>query len=251
MYAKLTALAAVLAGLVLAGSVLAGRPGFNEPSDWPPPWQKPNFPGYNEPNRPPKPPPAVITAQPTKYRLVVTSVPVKAPAADADRIVLMAHVADDALVWINDEPTTSTGVERLYRSAAVEADGKQHYYMVRVAWAEDGHWVSKEVSVPVKAGEMHCVRIQKAVKPAEQDAEVEANLAKLSPEDRKLAEAQKFCVVESDTRLGAVGVPLKVTVKDEPVFVCCEGCLRQAQADPDKTLAKVKELKAKGAEPPK
>ncbi len=235
---------------MLAGTARAGRPGPGEPSDWPPPWTKPNFPGYTETVRPSVPPSAAITVQPMKYRLVVTSVPVKAEPGDADRVVLMAHVAEDALVWIDGNPTTSTGVERLYRSPALEADGKQYYYTVRVAWAEDGHWVSKEVAVPVKAGEEHCIFLQKAVKPTEKNAEVEANLAKLSPEDRKLAEAQKFCVVESDTQLGAVGVPLKVTLKDEPVFVCCEACLKEAKADPLKTLAKVKELKAKAAEPP-
>jgi hypothetical protein len=34
-------------------------------------------------------------------------------------------------------------------------------------------------------------------------------------------------------------------VKDQPVFLCCKGCRRKALADPDKTLAKVAELKAK------
>src|SRR5260370_1117123 len=66
-----------------------------------------------------------------------------------------------------------------------------------------------------------------------------------------LAEAQKLCAVESDARLGEVGVPAKVMVKDQPVFLCCEMCEKEAQADADKTLAKVKELKAKAAKPPK
>jgi uncharacterized protein (TIGR03000 family) len=249
MLVKRMAIAALAAGLMFAGNALAGRPGPGEPSDRPPPWMKPNFPGYYETVRPSQPPPAVITAVPMKYRLVVASVPGKAAPQDADRVVLMAHVAVDALVWIDGAPTTSTGVERFYRSSAVEP-GKEYHYAVRVAWTEDGHWVSKEVTIPVKAGEEHCFFVQKAVTQAEKDAEVEANLAKLSPEDRKLAEAQKFCVVENDTRLGAVGVPLKVMVKDKPVFVCCEACLKQAKADPDKTLSKVKELKAKAAEAP-
>ncbi len=54
--------------------------------------------------------------------------------------------------------------------------------------------------------------------------------------------------MESDTRFGAVGVPVKVMIKDQLVFVCCEACLKQAEADPAKILAKVKELKAKSAE---
>jgi hypothetical protein len=79
------------------------------------------------------------------------------------------------------------------------------------------------------------------------EAEIKANLAKLSPEDRKLALAQKYCAVEDDNRLGEMGVPIKLMVKDQPVFICCKGCKKEAEKDADKTLAKVKELKAKAA----
>jgi len=81
----------------------------------------------------------------------------------------------------------------------------------------------------------------------EEEAEIQANLAKLSPEDRKLAEAQKYCAIEDENRLGAMGPPVKILVKDQPVFLCCKGCTKQAQKDPDKTLAKVAELKTKAA----
>ena len=80
------------------------------------------------------------------------------------------------------------------------------------------------------------------------EADIRANLAKLDPEDRKLAEQQKYCVIETDNRLGEMGVPVKVMVNDQPVFVCCKSCKKGAEKDPDKTLAKVKELKAKAAE---
>src|SRR5436309_885086 len=83
--------------------------------------------------------------------------------------------------------------------------------------------------------------------PAEKDAKEEATikeeLAKLSADDRKLAEAQKWCVINSEDRLGAMGPPVKVMIKDTPVFLCCDGCEKKAKADPDKTLAKVEELK--------
>jgi hypothetical protein len=79
------------------------------------------------------------------------------------------------------------------------------------------------------------------------EAEIRANLAKLSPEDRKLAEEQKFCAVNSDDRLGSMDAPIKVMVKGQPVFLCCGHCKKEALADPDKTLAKVKELKARAA----
>ena len=79
------------------------------------------------------------------------------------------------------------------------------------------------------------------------EADVRENLAKLSPEDRKLAEQQKYCAIESDNRLGEMDVPVKVMIKDEPVFLCCKSCKKTAEKDPDKTLARVKELRAKAA----
>jgi hypothetical protein len=42
-----------------------------------------------------------------------------------------------------------------------------------------------------------------------------------------------------------MGVPRKITLKGQPVFVCCEGCVTKAKADPDQTLDKVKKIKAK------
>jgi hypothetical protein len=82
------------------------------------------------------------------------------------------------------------------------------------------------------------------------DAEIKASLAKLSPEDRKLAEEQHFCAVQNDHRLGSMGMPIKVMVKDQPVFLCCGNCQKKALADPDKTLAKVTELRSNAGRSP-
>jgi membrane fusion protein, copper/silver efflux system len=80
---------------------------------------------------------------------------------------------------------------------------------------------------------------------AKLEARVKANLAKLSPEDRKLAEAQEYCPNTDDNRLGSMGPPLKVLVKGQPVFICCKACLDAVQQNPDQTLAKVEQLKAR------
>ncbi len=85
-------------------------------------------------------------------------------------------------------------------------------------------------------------------KPSAEDS-IKANLAKLDPADRKLAEAQVFCAIDDENRLGSMGMPIKVMVKDQPVFVCCKSCRKQALDHPDKTLAKVEELKKKSASP--
>jgi hypothetical protein len=84
--------------------------------------------------------------------------------------------------------------------------------------------------------------------PAEDDKEsktIAENRAKLSPEDRKLADAQEWCVISTEGPLGGMGVPVKLTIKGETVFVCCKNCKGDAEKDPEKTLAKLAELKAK------
>jgi Cu(I)/Ag(I) efflux system membrane fusion protein len=86
----------------------------------------------------------------------------------------------------------------------------------------------------------------------DEDKEVKAALAKLNAEDRRLAEQQKFCPI-TDDRLGSgsMGVPVKVIIQGQPVFLCCEGCREEALANQARTLAKVKELKAKSRSSPK
>jgi hypothetical protein len=77
--------------------------------------------------------------------------------------------------------------------------------------------------------------------------EVAAERDKLSPEDRAVVDAQEWCAVSTDERLGSMGPPLKLDIKGESVFVCCKGCKRKAESDPDKTLKTVADLKAKKA----
>lgn len=77
-----------------------------------------------------------------------------------------------------------------------------------------------------------------ASKTATKAAKIEAALAKLDPKDRELAESQARCPV-TGAPLGSMGVPPKLMIKGQPVFVCCDGCNEEATADADKTLAKV------------
>jgi hypothetical protein len=76
------------------------------------------------------------------------------------------------------------------------------------------------------------------------DGKVGAQLGKLSEEDRKLVEAQKFCAVMNHQRLGSMGAPIKFEIKGEPVFVCCSGCKAKALKNPDETLATVNAMKS-------
>lgn len=77
----------------------------------------------------------------------------------------------------------------------------------------------------------------------QEDAEIAAELAKLSIKDRRLAEEQRFCAVQNENRLGSMGVPVKLMIQGQPVFLCCEGCRDEALANPTKTLERVNQLK--------
>ena len=72
-------------------------------------------------------------------------------------------------------------------------------------------------------------------------------LAQLSPEDRLLAESQKYCAIANSNPLGTMGTPLKIEVNGESVFLCCSGCKGKATGDPEKTLASVAKLKAENS----
>lgn len=69
-------------------------------------------------------------------------------------------------------------------------------------------------------------------------AKMKAGLAKLSDEDRASAEKQHMCPV-SDQMLGTMGAPIKLTLNGQDVWICCNGCRKKAEADPDAIIAKV------------
>lgn len=63
-------------------------------------------------------------------------------------------------------------------------------------------------------------------------------LADLSEADRESAMQQHVCPV-SDEMLGTMGTPIKVAVGASEVWICCDGCRKQLETDPDKFLAKL------------
>jgi hypothetical protein len=83
---------------------------------------------------------------------------------------------------------------------------------------------------------------QKSTPATSGEDKVKEALDKLSPEDRALAEQQRLCPV-TDEPLGSMGVPIKLTVKDKPVFICCKGCEKKVRENEDAMLTKVGELK--------
>jgi hypothetical protein len=75
--------------------------------------------------------------------------------------------------------------------------------------------------------------------PEDEEAKITAALAQLPEADRRIAEAQRFCPVLEENRLGSMGVPVKLMIEGQPVFLCCGGCKKGALANPEKTLAQL------------
>jgi membrane fusion protein, copper/silver efflux system len=83
----------------------------------------------------------------------------------------------------------------------------------------------------------------------DREARIRNNLAKLSAEDRALAAQQVFCAVLEESRLGTMGVPIKLQIGGTTVFLCCPGCRAQALSDPQATLARAGKLRDAHAAP--
>jgi Cu(I)/Ag(I) efflux system membrane fusion protein len=57
-------------------------------------------------------------------------------------------------------------------------------------------------------------------------------------DDATLIAFQKICPV-TGLKLGSMGNPIKLTVNDQAVFVCCSSCEKRLQESPDEYLAKI------------
>ena len=75
--------------------------------------------------------------------------------------------------------------------------------------------------------------------PEDMDAKIELELSKLPAAEREAAKAQNFCAILRESRLGSMGVPIKVPLGDQSVFVCCEGCISKAKKNPAAALKAV------------
>jgi hypothetical protein len=67
-------------------------------------------------------------------------------------------------------------------------------------------------------------------------------IGKLSPADQKLAIAQRFCAVMPYSRLGEMGVPIKVSIEGKFVFVCCKMCVQEAKKGAKDTVKIAEDL---------
>jgi uncharacterized protein (TIGR03000 family) len=215
-------------------------------------WAGPVYPGrwtthgYNE-RKPSTPPPAKVTQPPVRYTITIAVFPPKAAPAEMardnpDSALVVAHLPEGAPLWLEDTPTRQRGKLRHFRSPPLKPRHR-YSYTARVVWYEDGQWVSQTLKVPVWAGRTTCLFLAKP-------SALAGALEELSPADRKLASGQKFCAVQPENLLGAMGKPVKVTIKGQPVFLCCAECVKQARSAPERTLARARELRAMNARAP-
>jgi uncharacterized protein (TIGR03000 family) len=230
-------LALAVAALLLAGPVTWAQPGGYR---GPPPQYK---------ERPPQaPPPAVVKRPPVRYTITITFLPPRASPTKVARVKdaparIVAHLPEGAPLWLADTPTRQRGMVRHFITPPLKR-GQNYGYAARVVWFEDGQWVSQTKELPVRAGMTTCLFLTRP-------SAVADALNELSPTDRKLAVAQKFCAVQPENLLGAMGKPVKVVLKGQPVFLCCQDCVKQARRAPNQVLAKAKELRAKNDPPTK
>ncbi|OHB84080.1 MAG: hypothetical protein A2V98_10625 [Planctomycetes bacterium RBG_16_64_12] len=71
----------------------------------------------------------------------------------------------------------------------------------------------------------------------------QVTLVMLDESDRPRIAQQEVCAV-SGGRLGSMGTPVKVLIGDQPVYLCCKGCLGKVEENPAHYLAKAAELRA-------
>lgn len=83
-----------------------------------------------------------------------------------------------------------------------------------------------------------CVDAVKAEPAKYASGRPEITVAPSTAADAAAIAAQEVCPV-MDEPLGGMGKPVKVTVGDKPIFLCCKGCIKKVQAEPSKYLAMV------------
>jgi hypothetical protein len=80
--------------------------------------------------------------------------------------------------------------------------------------------------------------VEQTTEGAKNQAQIEAALAQLAPEDEPIARRQRICPV-TRMPLGSMGKPERIVVEGRVVFLCCAGCSQAVIDDPDKYLPSI------------
>jgi uncharacterized protein (TIGR03000 family) len=122
------------------------------------PWNRPGFEDYEEPERTPR---DASLSSPAKYSLEAAVVPRETPVSVPSASVLIAHLPEHGLLWVEGVRTRLTGRTRYFQSPVLQP-GRKYSYTVRVAWIEDGHWVTQTRTVPIRAGSVQALYLRSA-----------------------------------------------------------------------------------------
>ncbi len=90
----------------------------------------------------------VVVASPSTNAIETADAPLLEPADGRARLQVL--VPADAEVWLNGNPTTQRGEQRLFESPAL-APGRDYQYEVRARWTEGGRAVDQTRTVVVRA----------------------------------------------------------------------------------------------------
>jgi uncharacterized protein (TIGR03000 family) len=93
------------------------------------------------------------------YSLAAMLLPQAVPAQGPAAAVLIAHLPEHALFWVEGIQTRSTGRTRYFQSPPL-LRGRQYSYRVRAAWIENGQWVSQTRQILVQAGRIQAIYLQ-------------------------------------------------------------------------------------------
>lgn len=165
------------------------------------------------------------------------------------------------IVFRQEAPTAFDAVAVEVGPLLTGADGDGYYPVVKGLQAGDrvvttgSYLLDAETRVSPAAGSIYSgqgggqsgpggVAAVRPTTPEDAEANARANLAKLSTPDRRLAEAQKACPILKN-RLGVMGIPVKLLLNGEAVFLCCKGCQEEAKAHPERTLKAAEQMKTR------
>lgn len=194
---------------------------------------------------------AAVQAEPAKYLAMVDASPGSVPAGDEEVRpgAFKVTAADQPFIAAQKTcPVMQEPLGEMGEPYKVHADGKAIYICCPGC-------AKKIAAAPAKY--LHDLAEQGVTPPTLQpqgagDAvaaaseEVRPGVFKVTAADRPFVEAQKLCPV-MDEPLGGMGDPYRVDVEGHAVYICCPGCAKKLQADPQVYLQK---LAAQGIEPP-
>lgn len=155
------ALVALLAAVQRGEAQEQGWP-FSHPSGWGGfPWNGSDYRGYDEPKYvTQKITPATPTLEPQMYGMNATHLPEVKHVEKSKAVTIVAHVPENAQIWIFDKLTSTTGKTRVFHSPDLDL-GWKYTYTIRIAWVEDGKVVSQSQTFSVVPGEVHAVYLKR------------------------------------------------------------------------------------------